>query len=40
MAGVTHLIGLLPPGHELDVERERVELLLGHHGLLPPPYAA
>jgi hypothetical protein len=40
MAGVTHLIGLLPPGHELDRERERVELLLGHHGLLPPPYAA
>jgi hypothetical protein len=40
MAGVTHLIGLLPPGHELDRERERVELLLGQHGLLPPPYAA
>lgn len=40
MAGITHLMGLLPPGDELDRERERVELLLGHHGLLPPPYAA
>ena len=40
MAGVTQLLELLPPGDELDHERERVELLLGHHGLLPPPYAA
>lgn len=40
MAGVTHLLELLPPGEELDRERERVELLLGRHGLLPPPYAA
>jgi hypothetical protein len=40
MAGITHLLGLLPPGHELDRERERVEALLEHHGLLPPPYAA
>ena len=40
MAGITHLLELLPPGDELDRERERVELLLGHHGLLPPPYAA
>ncbi len=40
MAGVIQLLGLLPPGEELDRERERVELLLGHHGLLPPPYAA
>jgi hypothetical protein len=40
MAGLTHLMELLPPGGELDHERERVELLLRHHGLLPPPYAA
>ena len=40
MAGFAHLMDLLPPGHELDVERERVERLLGEHGLLPPPYAA
>jgi hypothetical protein len=40
MAGVAHLLQLLPPGSELDHERERVELLLRHHGLLPPPWAA
>ena len=40
MAGFPHLMDLLPPGHELDAERERVERLLGEHGLLPPPYAA
>ena len=40
MVGLTHLMELLPPGDELDHERERVELLLRHHGLLPPPYAA
>ena len=40
MAGITHLLGLLPPGQELDRERERVEALLELHGLLPPPYAA
>ena len=40
MAGVPHLLTLLPPGSELDSERERVELLLRHHGLLPPPWAA
>lgn len=39
MAGITHLLDLLGPGSELDRERERVELLLRHHGLLPP-YAA
>ena len=40
MAGLTHLVGILPPGEELDRERERVEWLLVQHGLLPPPYAA
>src|SRR5688572_28103566 len=40
MAGVTHLVGILPPGEELDRERERLERLLVQHGLLPPPYAA
>jgi hypothetical protein len=39
MAGVPHLLGVLDPGSELDHERERVELLLRRHGLLPP-YAA
>jgi hypothetical protein len=39
MAGLDHLLGVLAPGSELDRERERVELLLRHHGLLPP-YAA
>jgi hypothetical protein len=39
MAGVAHLLGVLAPGSELDHERDRVELLLRHHGLLPP-YAA
>jgi hypothetical protein len=39
MAGVAHLLGVLTPGSELDHERERVELLLRRHGLLPP-YAA
>ena len=40
MMGLPHLLSLLPPGEELDRERDRVELLLRHHGLLPPPYAA
>ena len=35
-----HLLGVLPPGEELDRERERVEGLLVQHGLLPPPYTA
>lgn len=39
MAAITHLVRLLPPGAELDRERERVELALRHHGMLPP-YAA
>ncbi|GAB3024175.1 hypothetical protein GCM10011376_09460 [Nocardioides flavus (ex Wang et al. 2016)] len=39
MAGITHLLGLLGPGAELDHERERVEALLRQHGLLAP-YAA
>lgn len=39
MAGVAHLLGVLAPGSELDRERDRVELMLRHHGLLPP-YAA
>jgi hypothetical protein len=39
MAGTAHLLGVLTPGSELDHERERVEALLRHHGLLPP-YAA
>ena len=39
MAGCPHLLAVLPPGEELDHERERVEWLLVHHGLLPPPYA-
>jgi len=40
MTGRPHLMGVLPPGEELDHERERVEGLLVQHGLLPPPYAA
>lgn len=40
MAGLSHLMQVLPPGRELDHERQRVEMLLQHHGLLPPPYAA
>lgn len=40
MVALPHLLELLPPGTELDRERERVELLLRHHGLLPPPWAA
>jgi hypothetical protein len=40
MAGCTHLLAVLPPGEELDHERQRVEGLLVQHGLLPPPYAA
>lgn len=39
MAAIAHLLGVLAPGSELDHERDRVELLLRHHGLLPP-YAA
>jgi hypothetical protein len=40
IAGCPHLLAVLPPGEELDRERERVEWLLVQHGLLPPPYAA
>ena len=40
MAGVPHLLELLAPGTELDHERERIELVLRHHGLLPPLWAA
>ena len=40
IAGSPHLLAVLPPGEELDRERERVEWLLVQHGLLPPPYAA
>ena len=40
ITGRPHLLGVLPPGEELDRERERVEGLLVQHGLLPPPYAA
>jgi hypothetical protein len=40
MAGLAHLMEVLPPGLELDRERQRIEMLLQHHGLLPPPYAA
>jgi hypothetical protein len=40
MTGCPHLLAVLPPGEELDRERERVESLLVQHGLLPPPYAA
>jgi hypothetical protein len=40
MAGCPHLMTVLPPGGELDRERDRVERLLVDHGLLPPPYAA
>ena len=40
MAGCPHLLAVLPPGEELDHERQRVECLLVQHGLLPPPYAA
>ena len=40
MAGCPHLLAVLPPGAELDHERERVEWLLVQHGLLPPPWAA
>lgn len=36
MAGVTHLLGLLAPGPERDLERARVEAVLRHHGMLPP----
>jgi hypothetical protein len=40
ITGCPHLLAVLPPGAELDHERERVEWLLVQHGLLPPPYAA
>jgi hypothetical protein len=33
MLDVPHLIRVLPPGPELDVERQRVELALDHAGL-------
>jgi hypothetical protein len=31
--GIVHLLDVLPPGGELDAERERVEYLLGQAGL-------
>lgn len=31
--GLQHLLGVLPPGDELDIERERVEDLLEYAGL-------
>lgn len=40
MMDLAHLLSVLPPGEELDRERERIEWLLSHHGLLPPPWAA
>jgi hypothetical protein len=40
MTGRPHLLAVLPPGEELDRERERVESLLVEDGLLPPPYVA
>ena len=40
MVEVSHLLAVLPPGRELDRERERVEELLEDAGLLPRPRAA
>jgi len=34
--GLTQLLGVLPVGHELDVERERVEALLADAGVRLP----
>ncbi|CAM3630974.1 hypothetical protein NOZE110980_08270 [Nocardioides zeicaulis] len=36
MAGETHLLEVLGPGAELDHERDRVEVVLRRHGMLPP----
>jgi hypothetical protein len=35
MLGIAHLLGVLPPGAELDRERSRVERLLAEAGVLP-----
>ena len=40
MVEAAHLLDVLPPGTERDHERERVEMLLEHAGLLPRPWAA
>ncbi|MDR7251804.1 hypothetical protein J2X46_000776 [Nocardioides sp. BE266] len=40
MVELAHLLEVLPPGTELDRERERVEMLLEDAGLLPRPWAA
>jgi len=40
MVEAAHLLDVLPPGTELDHERERVEMLLEDAGLLPRPWAA
>jgi hypothetical protein len=40
MVDVAHLLSVLPPGTELDVERRRVELLLETAGMFPRPRAA
>lgn len=40
MVEVAHLIAVLPPGRELDRERERIEQVLEDAGLLPRPWAA
>ncbi|MXG90461.1 hypothetical protein [Nocardioides flavescens] len=34
--GITHLLGVLPPGAPLDAERRRVEALLGEAGVRLP----
>lgn len=40
MVEVPHLLAVLPPGTELDRERERIEDLLEDAGLLPRRWAA
>ena len=40
MVDIAHLLSVLPPGTELDVERRRVELLLETAGMFPRPRAA
>ena len=40
MIDVAHLLAVLPPGRDLDVERRRVELLLEAAGMFPRPRAA
>ena len=37
--GITHLLGVIAPGKQLDAERERVEELITDSGV-PLPYAA